>query len=40
MILLDTCVLLWFLHDAPALSDEMMVQIEESENAYLSIASL
>lgn len=40
MILLDTCVLLWFLHDDPVLSDKMMIQIEESENAYLSIASL
>ena len=40
MILLDTCVLLWFLHDDPILSDKIMVQIEESENAYLSIASL
>lgn len=40
MILLDTCVLLWFLHDDPVLSDKIMVRIEESENAYLSIASL
>ncbi len=40
MILLDTCTLLWFLHDDPMLPERVAKKIEESENAYLSIASL
>ena len=40
MILLDTCALLWFLHDDPMLPERVAERIEESENAYLSIASL
>lgn len=40
MILLDTCALLWFLHDDPMLPERMAKRIEESERAYLSIASL
>ncbi len=40
MILLDTCVFLWFLHDDPNLSNEIANQIEENENVYISIVSL
>ena len=40
MIILDTCVLLWFLHDDPMLPERVAKRIEESEKAYLSIASL
>lgn len=40
MFLLDTCALLWFLHDDPMLPDEIANRIEESKNVYLSIASL
>lgn len=40
MILLDTCALLWFLHDDPMLPERVAERIEESEKVYLSIASL
>ena len=40
MFLLDTCALLWFLHDDPSLPERVAKKIEESENVYLSIASL
>ena len=40
MILLDTCALLWFLHDDPMLPERVAERIEKSEKAYLSIASL
>jgi len=40
MIILETCVLLWFLHDDPMLPERVAKRIEESERAYLSIASL
>lgn len=40
MILLDTCALLWLLHDDPLLLERVAKTIEESEKAYLSIASL
>lgn len=40
MILLDTCALLWFLHDDPMLPERVAKRIEESEKVYLSIASL
>lgn len=40
MLLLDTCAFLWFLYDDEKLTDKIADCIEESENVYLSIASL
>lgn len=39
-MLLDTCVLLWFLYNDPALPDKLAEKIEKSRDVYLSIASL
>ncbi len=40
MYLMDTCTFLWFLEDNVSLSKGAREVIEESENLYLSIASL
>lgn len=39
-MLLDTCVLLWFLYNDPVLPDKLAEKIEKSRDVYLSIASL
>lgn len=40
MYLMDTCAFLWFLEDSMALSKDAKKTMEESENLYLSVASL
>lgn len=40
MLLLDTCVLLWFLYDDEKLPDKIANRIEKCEKVYLSIVSL
>lgn len=40
MYLIDTCAFLWFLEDNDALSTEARKVMQESENLYLSVASL
>lgn len=40
MLLLDTCTLLWFLHNSPQLPDAVAKKIEENRDVHLSVASL